>query len=60
MTPETITLLVLLASGEVQETPYSKEWPCVQAAAKLSEEGKQAYCVITTPDNQVNLEKYPE
>jgi len=60
MTPETITLLVLLSSGEVQETPFDTEWPCIQQAAKLSEQGQQAYCVITTPDELVNLEKYPD
>jgi hypothetical protein len=60
MTSEAITLLVLLASGEVQETPYQKEWPCVQAAAKIAKQGKQAYCVITTPDQLQVLEKYPD
>jgi hypothetical protein len=60
MTAETISLLILLASGEVQETHYTKEWPCITAAAKLAKQGKQAYCVITTPDQLQVLEKYPD
>jgi hypothetical protein len=59
MTPETISLLILLSSGEVQETHFKTEWRCITAAAKLAKQGKQAYCVITTPDQLQVLEKYP-
>jgi hypothetical protein len=55
-----IILLIMLSSGEVQETPYTKEWPCITEAAKLSKQGRQAYCVITTPDQLQVLEKYPD
>lgn len=54
-----IVLLVLLSTGEIQETTFQWEWPCVQAAAAHNERGEQAWCVIEMPEERVPLEKYP-
>lgn len=54
-----ITLLVLLSSGEVEQTRYDREWPCVKAAAVQNRKGLQAWCLIQTPEEQGPSEKYP-
>jgi hypothetical protein len=55
-----ITLLVLLSSGEVEQTKYDREWPCVTAAAVQNRKGLQAWCLIQTPDEVGKLEKYQD
>lgn len=60
MTPETAILLILLAGGEIQETPFTDEYQCVKAAAKASEKGLQAYCIIPAPDKIEIMLDYPD
>jgi hypothetical protein len=59
-----IILLVLLTSGEVQETHYpdniDAEWVCVQEAVKAEKNGNQAYCIIPAPDEVGLLDEYPD
>lgn len=55
-----IVLLVLLSTGEVEQTSFAEEWPCLQAAREHNERGEQAWCVIQMPDDiRAKLEKYP-
>ena len=54
-----IILLVLLSTGEVEQTTFDKEWPCVQKALEHNERGEQAWCLIETPEEIGKLEKYP-
>ena len=59
-----IILLVVLTSGEIQETHYpdtfDAEWVCVQEAAKAEKNGNMAYCIIPAPSEVGLLEEYPD
>lgn len=55
-----ITLLVLLSTGEAQETPFQKEYDCVKAALVESQKGNQAWCLIETPEVIGTSEIYPD
>ena len=55
-----IVLLVLLSTGEVEQTSFAEEWPCVQQARERSERGDQAWCVIETQDDIGKLIEYPD
>lgn len=55
-----IILLVLLSTGEVEQTQFNEEWPCVQKALEHNERGQQAWCIIETPDEVGILIDYPD
>ena len=55
-----IILLIMLSTGEVEQTSFAEEWPCVQKARERSERGEQAWCVIETPDEIGLLIEYPD
>ena len=55
-----IILLVLLSTGEVEQTHFDEEWPCVQKAAEYNDKGERAYCLIETPETVGPIEIYPD